>query len=218
MPTTAWIFISALTAAISYVALTLLYLFVMPSWVSFANTVNVVAGATTPGLNTLTSYETSNINAAFIILAIGIFVFMYLAPFQPGEPTSLAYDLPQYALNLVPAIFAVALLVPAFLAHYVEAKLGRFGKKRRGIVPALAIFLLTIFFIGVVLIILDQIMQPSFAWASTNYPSGVYDPLNFAFLQEGWKWFGLACILIPLSIWLILRVTEEDQSFGGSTY
>lgn len=199
MPTTAWIFISALTAALSYVGLTMAYIFLMPVWVSFANTAVMVEGPTTPGLNTVTGYLTSNINEAFVLLAVGIFIFMYIAPFRQ-EPTSLSVgDTPLYALDLMASLMT------------------RFQfKKRHGIMAAIGIFVLTVIFIGVLLILLDQVMQPTFSWGSTNYPSGVYDSNVFTFLQQGWLWFGLAAVLIPMSIWLYLRSQEEDQTVGGA--
>ena len=91
MPTTAWILVSIVSGIVAYVGLYMAYVFLIPPWIIFAlQMTQVRPGDST--LNTILGNLTNNINAAFVIIAVGIFFFMLISGYK-DEPTSLSVDM-----------------------------------------------------------------------------------------------------------------------------
>jgi hypothetical protein len=91
MPTTAWIILSVISGIISWVVLYGLYIVLFAPFVMVENTILGNFGTTYPVLNTFVANITSGANAAFVIIGIGVFFFMMVAPFL-FEPTSIGGD------------------------------------------------------------------------------------------------------------------------------
>lgn len=76
---------------ISWVVLYALYIVLFAPFVTIQNTILGMYGVKYPMLNTVAANLTSTANAAFVIIAVGIFFFMLIAPFI-FEPTSVGGD------------------------------------------------------------------------------------------------------------------------------
>ncbi len=85
--TSAWIIVSLVSAIITWAIMYLVYVAVFPGYVLTANSILGQFGAQYPQLNALVGNLTSQINAVFIIVSIGVFFFMLLAPYL-FEPLS----------------------------------------------------------------------------------------------------------------------------------
>ena len=88
--TTAYIILSVASGVISWALLYGLYIWLFPAYVSTANDILGQFGSTYPSLNTFVGNLTSDVNAAFVLIGIGVFFFMVVAGFL-YEPTSTAY-------------------------------------------------------------------------------------------------------------------------------
>ena len=89
--TTAWIILSLMSGIITWVILYLLYIYLFPGYVATANSITSLFGGQYPALNSFVGNLTSNVNGAFILIGVGVFFFMLVAPYL-FEPVSSGGD------------------------------------------------------------------------------------------------------------------------------
>lgn len=92
--TTGWVIISALSGVISYAFLYMAYVFLLPIYVKVGNQAEQFAASSqniTPtqltNIQTLFGNLTLSVNAAFVLIAVAIFLFMLFSAFRE-TPTS----------------------------------------------------------------------------------------------------------------------------------
>jgi hypothetical protein len=92
--TTAYIILSLISSIVTWVILYVVYIFVFgPALVIPANTILGDFGSKYPQMNLIVANVVSQTNAAFVLIAIGVFFFMLVAPyiFEPISGGSETY-------------------------------------------------------------------------------------------------------------------------------
>ena len=76
-----------ISGVVSWVVLYVLYAILFPPFVSIQNTIVGTFGVQYPALQAMATNLTSLANAAFVLIAIGVFIFMLVAGYL-SEPLS----------------------------------------------------------------------------------------------------------------------------------
>jgi hypothetical protein len=87
LPTTIWIIFSSLSAIVVWVLLYFTYVFIFAPLVTVSDFVAQNFGGTYPQLLPLIANVVSEANAAFVAVAVGVFVFLMIVGYF-FEPTS----------------------------------------------------------------------------------------------------------------------------------
>lgn len=87
--TSAWIIVSLLSGILTFFIMYSLYIFLMPVYVVPVNQILSEFGASITQLNNYAGNINEDINADFIIIPVGVFFFMLVAPYIQEALSSL---------------------------------------------------------------------------------------------------------------------------------